>query len=61
MESGENGLMYGTCFDESRLEVVAVVGLPCISWRVSGAAGLRVFYSVRSFFCSSNGHDLLQL
>ena len=54
MEAGEYGLTRGTCFVARRLEVVAVAGLPWISWCVLGAAGFRFF----SFF-ASNAHGLL--
>ena len=44
MEAEEHGLTHGTCFVARRLEVVAVAGLPWISWCVLGAAGFRVFF-----------------
>ena len=44
MEAGECGLTLGMCFVARRLEVVAVAGLPWISWCVLGAAGFRVFF-----------------
>ena len=46
MEAGEYGLTRGKCFVTRRLEVVAVAGLPWISWYVLGATGFRFF----SFF-----------
>ena len=50
MEAGEYGVMCGTCFVASRLEVVAIAGLPWISWCVLGAAGFRgCFFVVFSF------------
>ena len=54
MEAGEYGLTRGTCLVARRLEVVAVAGLPWISWCVLGAAGFLVFFS-------SNAHGLLQV
>ena len=36
MEACEYGLTRGTCFVARRLEVVAVAGLPWISWCVLG-------------------------
>ena len=54
MEAGEYGLSRGTCFVARRLEVVAVAGLPWISWCVLGAAGFLGFFS-------SNAHGLLQV
>ena len=50
MEAGEYGLTRGTCLVARRLEVVAVAGLPWISWCVLGAAGFRVFYYYYFFF-----------
>ena len=46
MEAGEYGLTRGTCFVASRLEVVAVSGLLCISRCVLVAARSRVASSV---------------
>ena len=40
MEAGECGLTCGTRFVARRLDVVAVAGLLCISWCVSGGAGI---------------------
>ena len=49
MEAGEYGVTRGTCFVARRLEVVAIAGLLWISWRVSDAAGFRVFHDFRIF------------
>ena len=58
MEAGEHALTRGTCFVARRLEMVAVVGLLWISWRVFGAAGFR---GGGGCFFSSNAHGLLQV
>ena len=50
MEAGECGLTLGMCFVARRLEVVAVAGLPWISWCVVGAAGFRFFFCRVCFF-----------
>ena len=55
MEAGEYGLTRGTCFVACRLEVVAVAGLPWVSWCVLGGADFFVFCF------SSNAYDLLQV
>ena len=49
MEAGEYGLPRGTCFVARRLEVVAVVGLMWISWRVFGGAGFFLVFQVTTF------------
>ena len=50
MESGEYGLMRGTCVFARRLEVVAVAGLMWVSWCDFGGAG---------FFSSFSGNHIL--
>ena len=59
MEAGEYGLTRGTCFAARRLEVVAVAGLPWISW-CFGCGGIfsRFFFA---FFFPSNAHGLLKV
>ena len=60
MEAGEYGLTRRTCFVASRLEVIAVAGLPWVSWCVLGGADFFVF-SFFSICVSSNAHGLLQV
>ena len=50
MEASEHGLVGGTCFVASRLEVVAVAGLLWISWCVLGGADFFVFFFSSVFF-----------
>ena len=57
VEAGEYGLTRGMCFVTRRLEVIAVAGLPWISWCVLRAAGFRVFFIL--FFLSA--HALLNV
>ena len=44
MEAGEYGLTRETCFVARHLELVAVAGLPWISWCVLGGADFFFFY-----------------
>ena len=60
MEAGEYGLMRGTCFIASRLEVVAVAGLLQLSWCVLGEVDFFVVFFFDVFF-TSNAHNLLQV
>ena len=55
-ETGEYGLTRGTCLAARRLEMIAVAGLPWVSWWVLGAAGFR-FLSI--CFSLKNAHGLL--
>ena len=50
MKAGEYGLTRGTCFFESRLEVVAVAGLLWNSRWVLGGADFFAFFFFRFFF-----------
>ena len=49
VEAGEYGLTRGMCLFARRLEVVAVVGLMWISWRVFGGAGFFLVFQVTTF------------
>ena len=49
MEASVYGLTHGTCFVARRLELVAVAGLPWISWCILGATDFSCSFLV--FFC----------
>ena len=59
METGEYGVMRGTCFVARRLKVVAVAGLLWISWCVLG--GADIFVILFSTLFSLNAHGVLQV